>query len=506
MINIAQDGQPTWSIVLIAVYFVCLVFLAFFSTHRYLMLFLYYKRRPSYRPERSPAGVEPPVTIQLPIYNERYVVERLIDSVGKLDYPADKLQIQVLDDSTDETCGLARSCVERLRNRGVNIEHIRRGNRIGYKAGALQEGLKTATGEFVAIFDADFVPPFDFLRMIMHKFAEPRVAMVQMRWGHLNRQYSLLTKLQSIMLDAHFVIEHSARHSSGRFFNFNGTAGVWRKSAIFDAGGWQHDTLTEDLDLSYRAQLRGWKFEYLPAVIVPAELPVEINAFKSQQHRWTKGAVQTAVKLLPRVIVSRIPLYVKMEAIVHLTNNLAYLLMLVLSLMMLPVLLVRESWNFQMPFWVDLLLFFAATVSVVAFYTAGQAEIRPLWYRQLHYIPLMMSLGIGLCVINAKAVMEGLLGIKSGFVRTPKMGDAAKAPNGNRALRIKSYFTRSSGIALAELALAIYYACIVVHCITHNNYYALPFMLLFLFGFGYVGFLSLASMIRLPFTRAATAA
>ncbi len=478
--------------VLLVTYFSCLALLSLFSAHRFIMLYYFYTRRPKALNARALDDPAPLVTIQLPLYNERMVVERLLDSVAKIDYPRHRLQVQVLDDSTDECNEVARAGVERLVAQGFDVEFIHRDNREGYKAGALRNGLDTARGEFIAIFDADFLVPPDFLRQSIPRFDAPEVGMVQLRWDHINRGYSLLTRLQSIMLDGHFVIEHAARHFSGRFFNFNGTAGVWRRAAIEDSGGWQHDTLTEDLDLSYRAQLRGWRFVYVPAATASAELPVEINAFKTQQHRWTKGSIQTAMKLLPAVWRSAQPLRVKVEATFHLVNNLAYLLMLLLSLLMLPVVVVRQEMRVPVPFWIDLILFVLATVSIAAFYAASQREVLPRWWRQVAYIPLMMSLGIGLCVNNARAVLEALFGVKSGFVRTPKFAVAKRGDSWKR----NPYISARAGVALVEIVLAGYFAVIVAYCLASGNFYSVPFMLLFLFGFGYVGVLSIQTSLR----------
>lgn len=485
---------PLCSYILLGIYFSCLGLLSLFSAHRYLMLYFFYRRRPKIllRPRRP--AESPRVTIQLPIYNEKYVVERLLESISLLDYPRESLQVQILDDSTDETQALARQWAGRLNKAGIPTEYIHREDRSGFKAGALQNGLKTATGEFIAIFDADFVAPPDFLGKILPNFGDPKVGMVQMRWEHLNRRFSLLTRLQSIMIDGHFVIEHAARHFSGRFFNFNGTAGIFRKAAIIDAGGWQHDTLTEDLDLSYRAQLRGWNFIYVPAITAAAELPIEINAFKTQQHRWTKGSIQTAIKLLPAVWRSNHSLGIKTEATFHLANNFAYLFMLVVAVLMFPVILVREQLRITIPVWIDLLLFFSATVSIATFYVASQREILTDWKRQLRYIPLMMSLGIGLCVNNAKAVLEALFGMRTDFVRTPKYG----VQKAGEKWTHKRYASRASGVAMVESGLAIYYAFIVAYCAMHHNFYTLPFMMLFFLGFAYVGFLSLLSLFRRP--------
>jgi cellulose synthase/poly-beta-1,6-N-acetylglucosamine synthase-like glycosyltransferase len=480
--------------VLITVYFVSLGLLSLFSAHRYLMLYFYYSRRPRTRSAPVVPARLPRVTVQLPVFNEQCVVERLLKSAGRIDYPRELLQVQVLDDSTDSSRETVRAGVERLSAQGLDVQYIHRDNREGYKAGALANGMKSATGEFIAIFDADFLIPPRFLRDAIPHFCDDSIGMVQLRWDHINRGYSLLTRLQSIMLDGHFVIEHAARHFSGRFFNFNGTAGVWRASVIADAGGWQHDTLTEDLDLSYRAQLGGWKFVYLPASTAPAELPVEINAFKTQQHRWAKGSIQTAFKLLPAIWRSGQPLRIKVESTFHLANNLAYPLLFVVAVLMLPMLILRQNHLADIPAWFELLLFVCATVSVLAFYAASQREVLPRWWRHLHHIPLMMSLGIGMCVNNSKAVIEALLGVKSGFVRTPKFGVVNR-----RAGQLRNpYLTRAAGVALVEMALAAYYGVIVAYCLAVGNFVTLPFMLLFFFGFTYVGVLSVRSNLRVP--------
>src|SRR5215468_4936366 len=326
-----------FDLALLIPYFVVLVLLASYGVHRYTLVYLYYKKR-----NRETQPVEdftelPRLTIQLPIFNEQFVVDRLLQAVCRIEYPREKLDIQVLDDSTDETIDVAQSLVEHYQNQGYPITYLHRSNRSGFKAGALHEGLKTAQGEFVAIFDADFVPPPDFLLRTIHHFTNPNIGMVQTRWTHINRNYSFLTEVEAILLDGHFVLEHSGRARHDVFFNFNGTAGIWRRRAIEDAGGWQHDTLTEDVDLSYRAQLRGWQFIFLPELLAPAELPPEIVAFKQQQHRWTKGQVQTAVKLLPSILRAPLPWWIKAEAFMHLTNGIVYFPAIVLSLVLFPV-------------------------------------------------------------------------------------------------------------------------------------------------------------------------
>ena len=339
-----------FDLALLIPYFVVLILLASYGIHRYVLVYLYYKNKKNHTVKpRCEFSELPRITVQLPIFNERFVVERLLDAVCGLNYPLEKLDIQLLDDSTDETQTVARGVVEQYAARGFPVAYHHRTNREGYKAGALAEGMKTARGEFIAIFDADFVPPEDFLLRTIHHFTDPKIGMVQTRWTHINRNYSFLTEVEAILLDGHFVLEHSGRARSDVFFNFNGTAGIWRRRAIEEAGGWQHDTLTEDTDLSYRAQLKGWKFVYLQDVECPAELPIEMTAFKTQQARWAKGLIQTGRKILPRVLKSDQPFHVKLEAWYHLTANLSYPLMVVLSVLLLPAMVIRfyQGW-FQM--------------------------------------------------------------------------------------------------------------------------------------------------------------
>src|SRR6266403_598962 len=411
-----------FDLALLIPYFIVLIVLAAYGAHRYWMVYLYYKHKKN-KTTAPPACFDelPRVTVQLPIFNEQYVVDRLLDAVCRLDYPREKLDIQLLDDSTDETIEVARLLVDRYAALGHPVTYLHRDNREGFKAGALAEGLKTAKGEFIAIFDADFVPPSDFLPKCIHHFTDPKVGMVQTRWTHINRNYSLLTEIEAILLDGHFVLEHSARSRSGVFFNFNGTAGMWRRCAIDEAGGWQHDTLTEDTDLSYRAQLQGWQFVYLQDVECPAELPVEMTAFKTQQARWAKGLIQVSKKILPRVLKSDQPFRVKLEAWYHLTANLSYPLMVALSVLLLPAMIIRfyQGW-FQM-LYIDLPLFVASTCSISSFYLVSQRELFPRTCpRALLYLPFLMALGIGLTVTNTRAVLEALLGKKTPFARTPK--------------------------------------------------------------------------------------
>jgi len=469
-------------------YFTVLGVLALYGMHRYWLVYNYFKFRRNVPGPPPPVERWPRVTIQLPIFNERYVIERLVESVAAFDYPRELLDIQVLDDSTDETREVARACVERYAALGFPIVYIHRSNRAGFKAGALENGLRTAKGEFVAIFDADFLPAPDFLRRIIPYFQDPAVGMVQARWTYLNQDYSLLTQVETILLDGHFVVEHGARSRRGSFFNFNGTAGAWRRKVIADAGGWQHDTLTEDTDLSYRAQLRGWKFLYLPDIECASELPVEMNAFKTQQARWAKGLMQTARKILPTVLSSDVPGYVKAEAFFHLTANISYPLMILLSTMLLPAMIVRfyQGW-FQMLV-IDLPLFLASTCSISSFYLIAQRVLRPKhWRRSFLYMPFVLAMGIGISVRNAKAVLEALFGVKSEFARTPKFRIERKKDTFVK----KSYRNRAGWMPFAEVALGAYFALTVIYAITNENYAAVPFLLLFVWGYLYTGVMSL---------------
>jgi len=402
-------------------YFLVLIVLAAYGMHRYQLVYYYLKYRAN-APKQPPAPAAwPKVTVQLPIYNERYVIERLVDSVAQFDYPRACLEVQVLDDSTDETRDVARGVVERYQALGFPITYHHRDNRHGYKAGALDAGMQSASGEFIAIFDADFQPPADFLKRVVAYFSDPQIGMVQTRWTYINRAYSALTEVEGILLDGHFIIEHGGRSRRGTFFNFNGTAGMWRRRAIDDAGGWEHDTLTEDTDLSYRAQMKGWRFVYVPEIECPSELPVEMNAFKAQQARWAKGLIQVAKKILPRLLRSNQPLHIKAEAVFHLTANISYPLMILLSTLLLPAMIVRfyQGW-FQMLV-IDLPLFLASTFSISTFYLTAQRELYPrTWPRTFLYLPFVMACGIGLAVRNSVAVMEALFGKQSEFVRTPK--------------------------------------------------------------------------------------
>ncbi|MDR3738811.1 MAG: glycosyltransferase family 2 protein [Terracidiphilus sp.] len=482
--------QWNWfDLTLLIPYFFVMIVLSIYGLHRYTMCYQYFKNKKNYNPNPVNYFDElPTVTIQLPMFNEQFVVERLIEAVCAMEYPREKIEIQVLDDSTDESSDVAAEIVARYKALGHPIEYIHRTNRHGFKAGALDEGLKASRGEFVAIFDADFVPPPDWIMKVIHHFAEPDVGMVQTRWTHLNRDYSLLTKIEAILLDAHFVIEHGSRVRTGEFFNFNGTAGMWRRQAIADGGGWQHDTLTEDTDLSYRSQMAGWRFKYLPEVECPSELPIEMTAFKTQQARWAKGLIQVSIKLLPRIFSSGLERKRKIEAIYHLTANIAYPLMVIMTVLIVPVTIVKALQGWFVVLFFDFPIFAASTFSIAVFYILSQREIHPnSWKKTILYMPMLMAVGIGLTVTNSKAVMEAIFGVQSAFVRTPKFAVAKKGEKS----KAKKYRKRLMLAPWIELSLGFFFLGAILYDLWSGNFFTPPFFLIFMVGFWYTGFLSL---------------
>ncbi len=472
--------------VVLTVYFVALTILFIFGANGYLMVYYYRKFRSTTRPEPAPLRDFPMVTVQLPIFNEYYVVERLIRAACAMEYPKNRLEIQVLDDSTDDTVEVTRRLVEQNKLAGCNIRLLARANRSGFKAGALREGLDVAQGEFIAIFDADFIPPKDFLLRTLPYFENEKLGMVQTRWGHLNKDFSMLTRAQAIGLDGHFVVEQAARHRAGFFINFNGTAGVWRRACIEDAGNWQDDTLTEDLDLSYRAQLRGWKFHYLQDTVCESEIPADVAGLKSQQFRWTKGAIETAKKILPKVWRSKLALRVKLQSTIHLTNNLVFPFILVVALLSLPLVLIKNSGE-------DHDLYFAiSSIFVVAFfgsflmYLTSQREIYPDWRRRLWYFPIFMAGSMGLSISNTRAILLGLFNRRSEFLRTPKY----KIESGGDHFVGKRYHRRAYASGLLEAMLMLYCFCTIGVVLYYAEYAALPFQMLFCFGYGFIAVLS----------------
>ena len=474
--------------VVTAIYVISLVLLCTFGLYRLYLSVLYKKYKPFNVSPKSKFKELPHVTVQLPVFNEMYVVERLIAAVCKIDYPKDLLEIQVLDDSTDQTTDIARNCVEKFREKGFDITFLHRDNRKGYKAGALEEGLAVAKGEFIAIFDADFLPPENFLKNTIDYFTDGEVGIVQTRWGHLNQDYSTLTKAQSVLLDGHFIIEQPTRYRHGVFFNFNGTAGMLRKSCIADSGGWQHDTLTEDLDLSYRAQLCGWKLVYLKDVVADAELPVDMNAFKSQQFRWAKGGIQTAKKLLPTILNRPdLAFKVKAEAFFHLMGNISYLLLLVLLTFMLPMGYFWKSIGWENVVIINLVTIFAGTGSIFYFYYLTVREVHgDNWKRYFKYIPVALGLGAGLALNNTKAVLEALFGKQSEFKRTPKFAVQDQKDTWSTT----SYVSSKDVTAFFEFLLGIFFLVQTCYSIYKGYIGWIPFLLLLQFGFIYISIYS----------------
>ncbi len=473
---------------ILLIYFLSLSILFAFGLHGLVMIYYYHKTSHISHSSDPHLGEFPLVTVQLPVYNELYVVERLVRAVCALDYPKDKLEIQLLDDSTDETVEISRRLVKEFVEEGFDIKHIHRIDRSGYKAGALKSGLISASGEFVAIFDADFVPNEDFLQKTIPHFQSPQVGMVQTRWEHINEEYSFLTRAQALALDGHFVIEQQVRNKAGFFINFNGTAGIWRKSCIVDAGNWHADTLAEDLDLSYRAQLRGWKFVFLNDVTSPAELPADINALKTQQFRWTKGAVETAKKLLPSVWKSSLPMKIKLECTVHLTSNIVFPFILLVAMLNIPLVIIKNEVGGFDKYFTLMSVFVLASISTFLFYLYAQRAIHLDWRRRLMLFPVFMAGSMGFAVNNTKAVFEALFGKKSEFKRTPKY----QIVNSGDEWTKKKYVQRKiGGGVIIELLLTAYFIFGISTSIYYLEISAIPFQLMFLAGFGTVGALSL---------------
>ncbi len=478
-------------------YLLVLVGLAGYGFHRLTIVYLYWKNRKNIPQPRAHFKEMPVVTVQLPMFNEKFVVDRLLDSVAALDYPKDKLEIQILDDSTDDTTEHCYRKVEELKGRGFDAVCIHRTDRTGFKAGALEEATKVAKGEFLLILDADFVPEPDLLQKTIHFFTDEGVGLVQTRWGHINREYNLLTRIQGMYLDGHFAMEQTARNRSGRFFTFNGTAGIWRKCVIGEAGGWSHDTLTEDMDLSYRVQLKGWRFIYLNDVVTPAELPVDMDGFKSQQHRWTKGSIQVCQKILMPIWRSNAPLKAKLEATTHLTCNYSYLLLGLLCAMIYPMCTQHIMPDHIVMVIVNILLFFLTCVAVCIFYMSAQIVVRPkTWWKELPILPALLALSVGMAVNNLKAVLEAIFGHQSAFVRTPKYG-VEQNENKKQVSKLKKTgykAIKSILIPVLEIACGTFFLYIICIMVGKGNYLSSVLMLPFM-GFYYTGFCSLGRMI-----------
>jgi cellulose synthase/poly-beta-1,6-N-acetylglucosamine synthase-like glycosyltransferase len=485
-----MSAMPWIGEVIVAVlYLLALAGLFLYGLNAYVMLAIHWRNRSRRRQieKPRPPAVWPAVTVQLPLYNERYVARRLLEAIGHLTYPIDRLEIQLLDDSTDETTDILREVARELRARGLTITHRCREGRTGYKAGALAGGFAEARGEFVAIFDADFVPSPDFLQQTIPYFADPQVAVVQARWGHLNRDFSLLTVAQSFGIDGHFGVEQSARSWGNLFLNFNGTAGVWRKAAISDAGGWSADTLTEDLDLSYRAQLRGWRIVYVPDLNCPAELPALISGFKSQQRRWAKGSMQTAMKLLPAVFRTPRSPWVKYQAFMHLTYYMVHPLMLIVTLLSLPM-VERQDQDLFMPLsWGVGLACSLVTLGPLSMIVYAQRVLYPQWWRQIWQLPSLMVIGIGVALSTSLAVLGAFWGKNREFIRTPKFGIGSEGGT----LRGKTYVDRRFWDGLLEIGLGSYTAWAIWQTWQDGQYAILPFLILYAAGFLVVGALSI---------------
>lgn len=474
-------------------YIGALLILFTFGSHSFIMVYYYLKFRDK-RDDLSGILKEYPlVTIQLPVFNEMYVVERLIKTTCEIDYPIDKLDIQVLDDSTDETVEIVTNIVKEYSLQGFDIHHVHRDNREGFKAGALKEGLVTAKGEFVAIFDADFIPKRNFLKIVLPFFKDPKIGMVQTRWEHINRTYSLITQVVALSLDGHFVMEQQARNKADYFINFNGTSGIWRKECIFDAGNWEADTLTEDLDLSYRAQLKGWKFKYLTDFTTPAEVPSEINSVKSQQFRWTKGAIETCKKILPRVWKSKLPLKHKIISTYHLTNNIVFPFILIACLLNTPIILIKNTGQYDIYF-TFMSVFVLAFIASFLFYLYSQKDVYEDWRKRVLLFPVFMAGSMGFAINNSKAIFQALFNKKTEFVRTPKYLIVDKKDSW-----VDKKYVHKKKISISvilESLIAIYSFGGVVISIITLQISSLPFQLMFAFGFGLVAYLSIKNVIE----------
>jgi cellulose synthase/poly-beta-1,6-N-acetylglucosamine synthase-like glycosyltransferase len=472
----------------VVVYGVALFGLSLYSLNHAALALVFWRRRHR-SPGDLPVFADPVVTIQLPLFNELYVAERVIRSACEVDYPRELLEIQVLDDSTDETLDLTRRLVRDYQAKGVPIVHLHRDNRNGFKSGALAHGFERARGEFIAVFDADFVVPRDFLRRTLPHFADPSIGIVQTRWAYFNDNYSELTRATALALDGHFVVEQSARCWAGWFLNFNGTAGVLRARTIAEAGGWQFDTITEDLDLSYRAQLAGWRARYLPDVVCPSEIPADMHSLKAQQFRWTKGAQETARKILPSLWRADLPTSVKVEGTLHLLSSLAYPLLIVLTVLSPFVILAAGVDHLKIIWPISLYYLMAFSGTFFCYYTAARV-LGGTWRQRIARFPLFLALSIGMSVHNSRAALEGLMGKRSPFERTPKYRVTSQAKNrgGGR------YRSRASWSLVAEFALSACSFTGFALAIHYRQFGAVPFLLLFGFGYGMVGTYSLSHL------------
>ncbi len=479
-------------LLIITIYFLTACTLMLYGLNSYVMMFLYKSGLKKAAIKRKDiidsfdynnTKLYPAVTTQIPVFNEYNVAERIIRSACEIDYPEGLHEIQILDDSNDETVHLIDDIVNELSDKGHKITAIRRKDRTGYKAGALAHGMTTASGEFIAVFDADFVPPADYLLKTIPFFLDDEnLGLVQARWGHLNRKYSLLTRAQSIGIDGHFMIEQSARNWGGLYMNFNGTAGIWRKESIVDGGGWQWDTLTEDMDLSYRVQFQGWQTLYIPDLIVPAEIPEDINAFKSQQFRWAKGSVETAIKLAPSILRMKVPVFKKVEAFFHLTHYFVHPLMLILAVLALPVMTLIEKGPGPFLFSIIAVILLFSMSAPSALYIMSQRAAYTNWISRILWLPVLIVVGTGIAVSNSRAVFEAVIGKKSGFIRTPKKGD----------IQQKSYKADLPVSAFIEIALGCYCTISFIAYMSYGKYLIGPFLAIYAAGFLFTGCLTIA--------------
>jgi len=482
--------MTVFQVLLLGLYVPLACLLACYGMYRARMVLVYLRvRRQNPVPDRQLDEL-PTVLVQIPVYNERKVVRRILEAVAALDYPRDRLRVQLLDDSTDETVEIgARACAD-LRANGVAVEHLCRRNRAGFKAGALAEGLKRDDSELVAIFDADFVPSPQFLRETVHYFSNPKVGLVQARWEHLNLEENILTRAQSFLIDGHFILESTYRHRTGRFFNFNGTGGIWRRACIEDAGGWSFDSIAEDTEISIRAYLKGWKFVFLRDLTVPAELPAHVTAYKSQQHRWAKGYTEILRQQVTRIWRTPLRVREKLEATLMLSNHLAFLLMGALTILHLPLVLVRSTYHAG-PFlaFLDLMGIGLVLMAFFAFYFVSQWEVGRLNLRRIVTIPLVLGLGMALMVNSSRGVLEALFGHRTEFVRTPKEGDR---PDPSYRARVAIWQ------AIVEVAFGIYLLVSCLVLVNHGGLLGVPLNLLVASGFLFLGLGALRTHWKAP--------
>ena len=468
-----------WQYLILTIYTISLTLIFIFSISQAYLIYYYLKYKSKKAPLSVPLDELPIVTVQLPLYNELYVIDRLINSVCDLDYPVNKLEIQVLDDSDDESLIITQQLIEQKRKEGYQIAHITRKKNIGFKAGALQYGLQTAKGEYIAIFDADFIPERDFLKQLLPYFKD-KVGMVQSRWSHLNSQYSLLTQVQAFALDAHFTIEQLGRNNAGLYINFNGTAGIWRKTCIVDAGGWQHDTLTEDLDLSYRAQLKGWDFKYVDTVSTPAELPAQLNAFRSQQHRWTKGAVETSKKMLKRIWEADNSFKKKTFATLHLCNSYIFILVFLTAVLSVPMIYIKNLNQISPLYFQFISFYFIGFIIVCIFYSVAFFAKKKSVSEFITLFPIFISVSMAMSFHNSIAVLEGVFGFKSAFIRTPKIN----INHLNNGFKDNKYLDRALPLSFyAELFLSFYFLSALSLSFYYQDFGLLPFHLMLCIGF-----------------------